>query len=117
MYDGRQRHVRQIAQGNLKRPRRQTEFGRRMAERFEAGPVARRKAELPDVCEADIASEVTADHAKTGSAAVHLIDLLDVPEAADRLPAFAEQPALFGKLVGLTAFGLFRQFRFVMNAS
>ena len=94
MDDRRQRHVREIAQRNLQRARREAELRRGAADRLQARAVGRRVAKLPDAREADLAPEVPADHAEAGRAAIHLVDLPDVLEASDaRLCVCGRSPA------------------------
>ena len=78
VHNGRHRHEREIAQGNLERARRQAQLAGRAAQRFQTRAVRGRVTQLPNAREADLAAEVPADHPQAGRAAVHFIDLLDV---------------------------------------
>jgi hypothetical protein len=88
------RHVRQIAQRDFERTCGQTQLGGRLTERFQARPVPRRVAQLPDPGQADGTPEVPANHAETCGPAIHFIDLLDVREMAQAPPPLAEQASL-----------------------
>ena len=75
VHDRRQRHQREIAKRNFQRARRQTELGRRAAERFQTRAISRGVTELANPRQADLAPEVAADHAQARRAAIHLVDL------------------------------------------
>jgi hypothetical protein len=86
-----------IAKRNLQRSRRQTELDRRATKRFQTRAISSGVTELPDAREADLAPEVAANHAQTGRAAVHFIDLRDVLEFADAALLFPEMSLVVGK--------------------
>src|SRR5438477_1095012 len=52
---------------------------------------------LPDARETDLAPEVPANHSDTRSAAIHLVNLLEVFELPDAPLLFAKVPLLVGK--------------------
>src|ERR1041385_6659390 len=76
---------------------RQPKFGRRARNRFQARAIGRRVTQLPNPCQAYLATKVPADHAQTGGTAIHLIDLHDVIDFSEALAVFAEQTSLVGK--------------------
>ncbi len=90
----RQRHQREIAQRHLERAGGEPEFGGRAADRLQARPVGRGVAELANPRKTDFATKVTADHAETRGAAIHLVDLLDVFDPPDALFPFPKKAAL-----------------------
>src|ERR1041385_5129661 len=76
---------------------RQPKFGRRARNRFQARAIGRRVTQLPNPCQAYLATKVPADHAQTGGTAIHLIDLHDVIDFSEALAVFAEQTSLVGE--------------------
>ena len=92
MHDGRQRHQREIAQGNLECPGSEPELDGRPANRFQTRAVGGGVTKLPDPGETDLSTEMAADHPQAGRAAIHLVDLLDVLESADAHFAFRKYP-------------------------
>ena len=92
-----QGHHRKIAQRNLQRSRRETELNRRATKRFQTRAISGGVTKLPDTRETDLAPEVAANHAQTGRAAVHFIDLRDVLEFADAALLFPEMSLVVGK--------------------
>src|SRR5438874_1390350 len=92
-----QGHHRKIAKRNLQRSRRQTELDRRATKRFQTRAIGGGVTKLSDARETDLAPEVAANHAQTGRAAVHFIDLRDVLEFADAALLFSEMSLVVGK--------------------
>ena len=82
--DGRQRQVVEPALRRPDRARREAELLGAARDPGQRRPVGRGVDGLADVGDADRVAEVAADHRQAGGAAVHLVELVDVRESADR---------------------------------
>src|SRR5207302_8049670 len=78
------------------RSRRQTELDGSATKRFQTRAISGGVTKLPDARKTDLAPEVAANHAQTGRAAVHFIELRDVLEFADAPLLFPEMSLVVG---------------------
>ena len=92
-----QRHEMEMAMRDFQWPRRQSQFGRRARNRFQARAIGRRVTELPDSRQAYFATKMPADHSETCGTAIHLVDLHDVIDLSNALAVLAEQTSLVGE--------------------
>src|SRR5262249_49787716 len=80
-----------IPQRNFERTGGETELDGRATQRLQAGAIGGGVTKLTDARQADLSPVVPANHSQTGRAAIHLIYLLNVLEAADPFLPLAEK--------------------------